>query len=178
MKIRTAIIISVVLNLGATLGLIFAHKNLFFSFLLPLNILTLPKKIWARQTLTVFLYIGLILNFGWLVYQIYITEDTRSLWWILSALILGIIYFIYSLLTFTSQVAKSYYKTETPRDPYNPEGWICPKCSSKMVFAIKCWNCEFKRGEDKRTIDSEILKPSTTKEDNKIDSYLKKKVVK
>ncbi len=177
MKIKTAIIISVILNLATTAALILIHKNLFFGFFLLLNFLAIPRKTWGRQTLVVLLYLGLIFNFGWLVYQIYITEDIHTLWWILSSLALGIIYFIYSLLTFTSQAAKSYYKTETPQDPYDPEGWICPKCSSKMVFATKCWNCEFKRGEDEKSIDSKFSKPSTTKEDNKIDSYIRRNKV-
>lgn len=175
MKINTAIKLSMILNIVTTASFIFIQKNLFFLFLILLNTLLLFRKPWIRQILIFLFFIGLILNLGGLIYQIYITEDFNIIVWILSVLILGIIYFIYSLLIFTSQPAKSYYKTEAPRDPYDPEGWICPKCSSKMVFATKCWNCEFQRGEDAKPINLKSLKPSMTEENDKIDSYLKKK---
>jgi DNA-directed RNA polymerase subunit RPC12/RpoP len=78
-------------------------------------------------------------------------------------------YSIYSLFAFTSKDIKTIYQKRVFQDEYATPGWICPKCSNKMVFSIACWNCGFKKEDLNKP--TQVLKS----EDDKLDSYLHKK---
>lgn len=177
MKIKNAILSVVFLNIIAVTSLVLVTKNLFLIPIVLLNLFLGIRTAWSRKTLIVLFYIGLISTSAGLIYKLYVTEEFRTSCFNAGAFSLAAIYLIYSLFILASQSVKSHYQKVIPRDPYDPEGWICPKCSSKMVFAVTCWNCGFKQEDLLKPSDPEIVESKNQKktEENKIDSYLKKK---
>jgi DNA-directed RNA polymerase subunit RPC12/RpoP len=96
-------------------------------------------------------------------------EEVRRLLVVTASLLLSGTYIIYSIFIFSSSDAKKIYQKRIFHDEDSSKGWICPKCSSKMLFSFACWNCGFKKAD--------LSKPEqlSEKENDKIEKYLKKK---
>ncbi|MBI1883970.1 MAG: hypothetical protein HYS08_07180 [Chlamydiae bacterium] len=169
MKIKSIHIILMGMNLISTVLLtVFVHPA--FSAFAFLNLFLIPKKKWARVSILILMGLGVLGVIAGFVLSLNI-EEVSKLIGVLSSLSFTFLYLVYGLSLFSSKKMNEFYQPRFYIHEDFEEGWKCPKCSSKMVFSVICWNCGLK----KEDLDKPIPAASQVEPSNPIDTYIKKK---
>lgn len=168
------LVLMVLLNLASSITLAFGLKQPLTLLLILLNLPLLIRKPWSIVLMIVLLCISLITILSGLAYSLIRIEEVRSLLRVTGSLVFTGGYVTYSLFILSSVKKRKLFRKAPYRDPCLPEGWICPKCSSKMLFSVACWNCGFKVEDLNKPQNAAAPLPGKP-ETGKIDSYIRRK---